>query len=793
MGFDKIPHDLRRDALFCCWKMEDGSKKPINPRTGAYASSNDPSTFAPFEVAALASGRYDGIGVGIFGNVCAIDIDHCFNAIDGMTDYARDIVTAMDSYTEVSPSGTGIRILFYASPEAFDKEMFYVHNRKQGIEVYVAGATNKYVTITGDYLCGTVAERTDALRYVLDRYMRRPVSAVSSTEGGESRLTDEQVKTKALRLYKTLDLWNGGLGDSPSNSEADLALCTTLAFWTNRDKAQIDRLFRESKRMRDKWDANRGAKTYGELTIDKAVSLCTTVYSPELFCSAPETRTDVQRMQQDFFPINNPRYEWTDIGAGALFADWYDGRVAYVPERKKWYVYNGRVWVAGNGEDIEAMNLLVELAGILKAYALMCIAEVPKSEEVPDGKKKKEKSVEELFLDWALKWQKRNFRETILKDARGKAMKSINDFDANAWQLNLQNGTLDLKSGEFHEHRAEDYHTMSANVSYDPSAKSERWISFVDEVMRGDAEAGAFIQKALGYSLTGDISQECMFMFYGATTRNGKSTLANTFAKMLGDYAKNCNPETISQKRTNSGGSGPSEDLARLRGARFVNVSEPDKRMVLSTALVKSLTGGNEVTARALNENSFQYYPTFKIFLDTNYLPASTDTTLFDSGRVHVIPFNRHFSEEEQDRGLKQLLASPENLSGVLNWCLDGYRALMADGGRFKPPVSVKEATSQYREDNDRVAAFMSDEMVKDMGLEVTLTDAYARYKLWCDARGYRPENSSAFKVGVEKNTLVVKKRPKGGSGKGATNIIVGWALRTNTDAAYQDRNSAAC
>ncbi len=782
MQYENLPEEVRQTAKFCCWKAEDGTKRPYDPRTSRFASSNNPDTFTDYGTALRSVEQYNGLGIGVFDRLCAIDIDHCFDPIAGMTDYASDIVQIMHSYTEFSPSGTGIRILFYA--DTFDKEKYYVHNRKQGIEVYVAGVTQKFVTVTGDYLEGVIGERDAELQIFLDKYMRRVGGASGSGTCGKSILTDEQVKEKAMKLYKFQDLWNGGKGDSPSTSEADQALCVSLAFWTGRDKEQMDRLFRESKRMRPKWDEARGARTYGELTLDNAIAFQTSVYDPS-YCTngSTETREDSLRLEQDFHPFDNPRYAWNDIGAANLFADWYEGVIAYVPEKKKWFTYDGHVWQPGNGEDIEAMNLLKKLACALRAYARKLLAEAQKPEE-----KSKEKSLEELFMAYVEKWQSRKFRENVLKDARGNAMMSIECFDADPYQLNMLNGVLDLRNGTFHDHRAEDYHTMTANVEYDPTARSVRWERFVDEIMRGDAECSGFIQRALGYSLTGDISKECMFMLYGATTRNGKSTLAGTFARLMGDYAKNCNPASIAQKRGDGGGGGPSEDIARLRGARFVNVSEPDKRMALSTALIKSMTGGNEMTARSLNECSFQFRPQFKIFVDTNYLPTSTDTTLFDSGRVNVIPFNRHFEEDEQDRGLKEELARPENLSGILNWCLEGLRLLNSENGRFRQPAAVRNATSQYREDNDRVAAFLADELDKDGDAEALLTDAYSRYKLWCDARGYRVDNLSSFKTGIEREAPVVKKRPKG-TGKGATSVIVGYGLKTGTDAAFQCEN----
>ena len=133
--------------------------------------------------------------------------------------------------------------------------------------------------------------------------------------------------------------------------------------------------------------------------------------------------------------------------------------------------------------------------------------------------------------------------------------------------------------------------------------------------------------------------------------------------------------------------------------------------MVLSASLVKTLTGRDTINARFLNENSFEFVPQFKLFINTNHLPKVTDPTVFDSGRVKVVPFNRHFSEEEQDKTLKRRLRQTENLSGILNWCLDGLRLLQETG--LDAPRTVREATAQYRRDSDKIARFVDEMMEK--------------------------------------------------------------------------------
>lgn len=273
----------------------------------------------------------------------------------------------------------------------------------------------------------------------------------------------------------------------------------------------------------------------------------------------------------------------------------------------------------------------------------------------------------------------------------------------------------------------------------------------------GAEQKKRYLQKALGYALTGDTRYECLFILFGATTRNGKGTTMETILRLMGDYGKTASPETIGVQ-TGAHARGPSEDVARLAGARFVNISEPDKKLTLSAALVKQLTGNDTITARFLHENSFEYLPRFKMFINTNYLPQITDQTLFTSGRVKTIPFERHFAPEEQDRGLKELFARPESLSGILNWCLDGLTMLQNEG--FGEPQAVLDATQEYARESDKILLFLGDCMERAPGVNTRTSEVYARYKRWCEENGYGAENVRNFRALLAQVARVEKRRP---------------------------------
>lgn len=292
---NNLPAALRERGLFCCWRYEerDGkrTKVPYNPKTGGRAQSTNPDTFAPLMTAmdAVQRSGYDGIGVGIFGTLGAIDIDHCIDDNGEVSEMALDVVNTMRGYTEVSPSGKGLRILFYANGFQYDKARYYINNQKAGLEVYIAGCTQKYVTITGDaWTPGLdLEERGEQLAVVLEKYMQRPAErpthsptpAPSVSDLDDLELIERAKQSKGGSSFS--DLWAGNTFGYNSHSEADMALCNALAWWTNGDAQRVDRLFRQSGLYRaEKWDRQQSGSTYGAITVQNAVATCRGGYEP---------------------------------------------------------------------------------------------------------------------------------------------------------------------------------------------------------------------------------------------------------------------------------------------------------------------------------------------------------------------------------------------------------------------------------------------------------------------------------------------------------------------------------
>lgn len=761
--YEKLPERLKRDGRFCLWKYEERNgrmtKVPYQIR-GSRANSADKNTFSDFRMAVCALDGYDGIGMGAFDQFCMIDIDHCIFG-DKLTQLAEDVVKRMDSYTEVSPSGTGIRIVCKASSLSYDTGRYYIHNQKLGLEIYAAGVTKKFCTLTGNAIRNCdVEERSLQLQEILEMYMLRPVPKKrhSLQEVPGSYLSDDSVirlASASRQGEKFKSLWHGKIPEGKSHSDADMALASILAFWCGGDVAQMDRLFRKSGLMRGKWDRVQSGSTYGALTLEKAVAQALDFYKPYARTSAEDDFNEVLQKLSDLRVSDNPRYPWNDNGSGRLFADIYREIARYVPERKKWFVYDGTRWLPDIG-GLKTMELAKSLADSLVRYALT----------ISDERTRK------AYLEYTAKWQSRNYRNIYISDAQSVYPVDMAAFDRNPYLLNCKNGTLDLQKMEFRPHSPEDMLTKITNVAYAPEAVSPRFLRFVEEIMSGDREKASFLKKALGYGLTGDTSQECMFILHGATTRNGKGTLMESVLSVMGNYGLSVRPETIAAK-PNASSQNPSEDVARLAGVRFANISEPRRGLVLNEAQIKSMTGNDTLNARFLHENSFDFKPQFKLYINTNYLPVINDMTLFTSGRVVIIPFDRHFEAEEQDKGLKAEFSRPEVQSAILNWLVTGYQKLREEG--LSQPRSVREATSAYEHDSDKIRLFAEDCLEACDGAEAKTSAIYLEYQNWCRNNGCFPENNRNFKQALLTIGEIVRKRPKAGGEK--TTLLLGYKL----------------
>ena len=446
-------------------------------------------------------------------------------------------------------------------------------------------------------------------------------------------------------------------------------------------------------------------------------------------------------------PHCNVDYLWNDIGLGNLFAECFSGTHRFCVDNQKWYIYNHGIWTVDKG-DIQAQGNMQRLLQLLHLYC----GEVDLH---PDEDQK--------VLDRYKVYISKSSSDTILRRAlnasKNNLVINMTDFDSDPYLLNCRNGVYDMREQKFRFARPEDYFTLSVSCNYPTGItvhKCDRWYSFVDEIMEGDKEKAAFLQRALGYSLLGVNREECMFLAYGRT-RSGKGTLFNTIAKVLGmgtdsGYGGSVNSSLVCESKfKDKDYNAPEPMLADTVGLRYITLSETKKGALLDVNAIKSLTGRDPRKTRQLHCPAFTFTPQFTMWLSTNFLPKVNDDSLFKSDRLWVIEFNKHFEEDDRDFSLKEIFENKDNQAVILKWLLDGYRMYKEQG--LNPPAVVREATARYARINDRILCFKEDCLEDAPGERVSNGLLYSKYKEWCEdeERGYNPKGSTTFYAELER------------------------------------------
>lgn len=428
-------------------------------------------------------------------------------------------------------------------------------------------------------------------------------------------------------------------------------------------------------------------------------------------------------------------YEWSEMGVAELFGEAYANEIAYCPEHKCWYTYFNGAWRKDEGA-ILVSEKLKDFIRLMNIY----------TGEIEDD------SVRKDYLKLMMKMCDRRARDRILKDATGTCMINANKFDANPYLINCANGTYDLSDFSFREADPNDYITMQTNFDFTvmKNVKCERWEQFIKEVTQNNKNKADFLQRALGYSLLGIANEECMFILHGKTTRNGKSTLLNTIETMLGDYSKVAPVGMICRGDRQKDAEAASPTLAGLKGKRFVSMAESNEYGKLDEEKIKQLTGGEEISARALYQSAITFKPQFTLWLSCNDLPMVTDKSLFASERIKVIEFNRHFTAEEQDTHLKDELSTKENMKGIFMWLIRGYQKYLDRGLTMSD--DLKAAVKSYEEENDLILQFLLSRCELSPTDIVKSKDLYQAFKIWAKSEGAPVLSARKFNSEMERH-----------------------------------------
>lgn len=703
MNIQNIPEELKRLKQWVCWC---GDKIPKNPYTGTNAQSNNPETWSDFETAIKAVEKYhfDGVGFQFANGYFGVDLDHCLDNID----FVDEFVETLQSYTEFSRSGNGIHIICKGKlPEG--------RRRKGNVEMYCTG---RYFIMTGNVYnekYKTIKECSESIKVLHSKYLFEETPKVAPKVFQVADLSDQEIIDKA-RNCKTGGvfqlLYSGQWqGLHSSQSEADLHLCSMLAFWCQKDAHKMDRIFRSSGLMREKWDKFRGQYTYGQKTIEQAISHCVDVYEPQ----AVKNDTDIAlaffgKDKQGVAEMPKNQYDMTDTGNAQRLRDKYKGNIKYSYVRKKWYYWTGKIWAVDNTGEIK--KLADEIINDIKKEAFM----------------EKDEDKQQELLKWASRTASSKGKEAMVKETQHIDGIPIlmEELDCYTDYLNCQNGIINLRTGELLPHDSNFMMSRISYAEYDNSGKKPKmWLSFLNDVTNGDKELQEYLQKCVGYSLTGSIREQCAFFLYGLGN-NGKSTFLDTIADLLGSYASNVQPDTIMMRKNDSGAN---SDIARLKSTRFVTSEEPTEGVRLNEGLVKQLTGGGKVTCRFLYGDEFEYEPEFKIWIGTNHKPVIRGTDVGIWRRIRLIPFEVNIPKEKVDKNLKYKLR--KELPQILKWAVEGCIKWQQEG--LALPSCVEQATKEYKVEMDILASFMESCLEIDYvnGTLMSAQDLFNLYSAW--------------------------------------------------------------
>ncbi|QLI45380.1 DNA primase [Bacillus pumilus] len=768
--FKNIPQELKNAPQWILWRSEerDGKKTKVPYQIdGSMAQSSNKRTWSTFPtILKFYNNRdYDGIGF-MFSKddpFIGIDIDHCVK--DGvLSPFAQEIVDSVGSYTEFSPSGKGVHIITKGKIPLRGQGTGR-KNPELGLEVYRHG---RYFTFTGNSLgIGAVEERSDKLKELFDKYLKDKKEEMkkSSPPAASSRdmnnLSNKEIWERMFNSKngKSIqDLFNGHLINE-DHSATDMALCNHLAFWTDKDTSKMDSMFRETGLYREKWDRQHSSDgaTYGEMTIAAAVY------------STHKTISDLMEEQQDHQPYEvyisrpdnsqvedteeiidtPPVFHLTELGNAERIVYYHGKNIRYCNELE-WLIWDGKRWEEDSKRKIEAIT-----AKTLRAL-------YGEAEAAEDKIRKKQ------LYDWAKKCERRSIRINSILDVRPMVSVKKKDFDSFKFLFNCDNGVINLKTGELRPHDRNLLLTKMSHIPYEKDADCPNWINFLESIFLTttgdpDHELIEYLQKAIGYSLTGVTKEQIMFFLFG-NGRNGKSTFINVIQDILGDYARQTNSDTFLKKKNESG---INNDVARLDGARFVSAVESEEGQQLSEALVKQITGGEKMSARFLRQEYFEFTPEFKVFFTTNHKPIIKGG---DNGiwrRIKLVPFTVTIPEEKIDADLPEKLK--REMPGILRWIVDGCLKWQKEG--LKDPKAIRNATQGYREDMDILGPFLNENCTIHEDASIEAKILYENYKKWCfqndeidlknrsfyrqlEVRGFKKENGTKNKVYFKGLTL---------------------------------------
>jgi putative DNA primase/helicase len=432
----------------------------------------------------------------------------------------------------------------------------------------------------------------------------------------------------------------------------------------------------------------------------------------------------------DGFPL-------TDSGNAERLVALHGDTLRHVSGWGKWYGFDGVRWAHDD-------------AAAYRAAKATARATLRQATTIADDDRRKR------IIGFATKSESRSSIEATVSLARHEVGVAIasDRLDADRMLLNVSNGTIDLRSGELREHRRTDMLTRLAPVAYDAQAACPTWDASLLRWMADDAELVSFLQRLVGYTLTGEIREHVLAFLFGDGA-NGKSTFLATLHAMLGDYASPAPRGLLFRSR---GERHPTE-LATLFGRRFVTCSEIEEGQLFDEALTKDLTGGDPIECRRMREDFWSFAPSHKLFLAGNHKPTVRGDDEGIWRRMRLVPWSVVIPEAERDPMLVEKLRA--ELPGILAWAVRGCLAWQTNG--LGAPAVVRDATAAYRSENDALGEFLRLHVTFEAGATIARRDLREKYESFCKDNGSEPFGAKRFAGRLRERGVAEAKVRQGG------------------------------
>jgi putative DNA primase/helicase len=463
---------------------------------------------------------------------------------------------------------------------------------------------------------------------------------------------------------------------------------------------------------------------------DELISDIESAFGP---AAAGEANTRIAEFAAEELPVdgtNEPNQlreiarQLTDIGNAARFEAQHGRDIRYCYPRGQWLCFDGTRWRWDERGKAVALAMRTALAILDEAQAESKAAANATDEQA----QARHAARAAALLKWALTSQKRDRIMAMLALAMPGLAISTDQLDTDPMLLNCGNGTVDLRTGELHRHRREDFITKQCLASYRPDATAPTFQRFLARIFRAHPSLIPFMQRAIGYAATGSTREQCLFFLFGRGA-NGKTTLIDAAMLALGDYAAKADPDLLMQR---DGSAAHPCNVADLLGRRMVVCAETNEGRRFDESRLKDLVGETRLKARFMRQDFFEFAATHKIFLYSNHKPTVRGTDFGFWRRMRMVPFVETISDDEKDSNLPAKLA--EEVDGILAWIVAGSVAWHREG--LNPPPEVNAATADYRTEMDSIGAFLADCCIEAEKLVSYAADLYAAYVKWCDRNG---------------------------------------------------------